>query len=181
MKRYIILHHWAVDQKDLDKMFQSYNKSHKTKLHPITNDYNNHIAYHYLVWGWDYMKTRPLRSVWYHASNRDINVESIGICMWWNFDVDTPTEYQYNKVNEIIEDIRIMYPDTEWIIEPHNKRANKTCPWNNVDFDRFLPSEQEWKWNTLLKKFNSLIFDRVTSPRIRKKLHDINEIIRGET
>ena len=55
----------------------------------------------------------------------------------------------------------------------------KSCPWVNFDFSRISPRPLEWKWYKLLLKVCKYFYDRIEHNEIRKRLHEIAEIIRN--
>jgi len=130
----IVIHH-SITPRDLDikKSVNSFNNSHKARLHPKPNWYWYHIAYHFVIWwDWTVVKTRPLKEIWYHASNYSVNKESIWICLTWNFDKEEPSEKQYLALKKIIVDLRNEF--WKLAIHWHKDFANKSCPWILFDF-----------------------------------------------
>ena len=130
----IVVHH-SVTPRDLEleKSIKSFDNNHAERLHKTKNRLGFHIAYHYVIaWNGSYKKTRMWGEIWYHASNKKINNESIWICLTWNFDTEKPTKAQYASLNKIIDEIKVVYPDIT--IHWHNEYASKSCPWHNFDF-----------------------------------------------
>lgn len=187
--KYIIIHHSATPKDlELDKQIQSFNNSHKNRLHPKENWYKLHIAYHYVVWHCQdkdnlYQKTRPLNEIGYHASNWKINQESIGICVCGNFDKEEPYWEQYDMVFNIIQWLKWLRSKKLNIsknvkIVWHNEFSKKTCPWNNFIMWQLKPVRIQWKWYDVLEKVNSIIWNKINNPKIKKMLHETNEMIR---
>lgn len=102
----VVIHHTAVVQPDLDTLLTSVNRNHAQRLHPESNDLGYHIAYHYII-GVDgtVVQTRGLHEVGYHASNLSINQTSIGIGLSGNFDIQEPTDAQYQACMELINTV----------------------------------------------------------------------------
>lgn len=125
----IVVHHSAVVQPDLDKLISSIEKSHKERLDQPADKNGSHIAYHYIIWvDWTTVQTRDINSIWWHASNYDINKESIWVCLSGDFDNEEPTEKQYEALRVLIN----MYPDLE--VHFHREYdTHKTCPWRLFD------------------------------------------------
>jgi len=135
--RKIIIHHSAVDQPDLGKMYRSINNSHKERLHARPNAFGNHIAYHYIIWIDGQVKhTRPHNSIGYHASNFGVNMSSIGIMLSWNFDAHRPTDSQYRALKELINKLEVEFG--KLTIHFHREYAPKTCPWEHFNIDEIL-------------------------------------------
>lgn len=129
----IVVHHSITPRDlDLDKTINSFNNTHKERLHTTANSLWYHIAYHYVIWwDWEVVKTRGLDEIWYHASVWEINRESIGICMTGNFDEEKPSEKQLESLAKLIRELQNDYSGLT--IHSHNEFSSKTCPWKNVD------------------------------------------------
>lgn len=135
----IILHHSATPRDlDFNASINSFNTSHKMRLHPEPNGFGMYIAYHYVIGGNGELKaTRPVDEVGYHASNWIANLTSIGICLCGNFDLERPTMAQMKTLRDLIAKIkkeRRIKPDA---IFGHRKFAPKTCPGKNFT-DRMI-------------------------------------------
>lgn len=129
----VVIHHSAVSQSDIQKVIRSFDQNHK-RLHTTKNGFWFHIAYHYIIGEkWEIMQTRPLDEAWFHASNRKVNNESIGICLVGDFDKTTPNKVQYKRLNQLLIDLSKQYTFT---IHYHKEYAKKTCPWNLFGYDK---------------------------------------------
>lgn len=140
--RKIVIHH-SVSPRDqtLEKSIQSFDRNHAQRLHTTKNSLGYHIAYHWVVaWDWSYRQTRGDHEIGYHASNYDVNKDSIGICLTGNFDVEQPAKAQYESVKKIIK----KYPDTT--VHGHNQFASKSCPGKNLDFNKLLDMFYKELW-----------------------------------
>ena len=155
--KYIVIHHAAVDQPDLDKMLTSINRSHKARLHPKPNKLWYYIAYHYIIWvDWETKQTRLLSEVWYHASNLAVNKTSIWIMLSWNLDLHAPTTEQLASLISLVMELKERFP---WArVCYHREFAKKTCPWNMFPYDLFN------KAITMVSKFKSIFEKEVTDP-----------------
>lgn len=133
----IVIHHSATMQPNMDKLISSINNNHSQRLHPEENSFGNHIAYHYIInYDGEIRHTRPLDEIGYHASNWEKNSESIGICLSGNFDQEEPTLEHYRSLAKLINELKDRFG--ELIINQHNEFANKSCPWQNFDFNRLM-------------------------------------------
>ncbi len=132
----IVIHHSAVYQPDINKLISSMNRTHKDRIWQPADKNWSHVAYHYTIWvDWKIVNTRDLWSIWWHTNSK-VNWSSIGICLSGNFDVNVPTNSQYNSLNEVIADLSILYP---WIkVSYHNDYSKKTCPWLKFQKNRVL-------------------------------------------
>ena len=174
----IVVHHSWVYQEDMSKVISSFNQNHKNRLHPNPNWYGLHIAYHYIIGvNWEIDKTRQIKEVGYHASNRGVNQESIGICLVWNFDLYQPTQDQYKALKELIEELKSGF-GYNITIHGHNEFCNKSCPWKNFDFQKLNLKPLNWPNYKLLEKLCSYFWHKIDNIRIRQYLHTIAEIIR---
>ena len=137
----IVLHH-SVSPRDaaLEASLKSFNRTHHERLvkgagMPLSKIGTiDSIAYHYVIAGnGDYAATRQLADIGYHASNWQVNKESIGICITGNFDEEYPTEEQYKTLFSLIGRDRFKGCT---IHTHHEFKASKSCPGKNVDMDR---------------------------------------------
>lgn len=152
----IVLHHSATtNQSDFEKLLKSFDNNHKKRL---TEKYNQekswtkyeNIAYHYVISkNWEIKETRKSERVWFHASNLRVNNESIGICFVWNFDLECPTQRQYESWKKIIETLRKKF----WhlTIHKHSEFTNKTCPWKNFKTSKLVM----WEYENLFKNWEN--------------------------
>lgn len=153
--RSIIVHHsWTPKSIWLKKSVNSFNRRHKKKLHPQKNSMGYHIAYHYVIWpDGNHVKTRWLDEVWYHAGNRDINNESIGICFVGNFTEEKPTEHQIIKFQYLRKELE---KKLGWLaVWLHNEYSKTGCPWKNIIKEELLQLQEEEKtneWWSLVQK-----------------------------
>lgn len=133
----IVIHHSYTQQPDMDKLVGSIDSSHSKRLHTTPNGFWNHIAYHYIIqYDGEVRHTRPLDEIWYHASDREENKESIGICFSGQFDEEKPTKAQYLSWQKLIKELqeRLGSLSVRW----HNSFSSKTCPWTNFDLTQLL-------------------------------------------
>jgi len=179
--KYIIIHH-SLTSKDisLNKSIESFNKNHKERLHPGPNWYWLHIAYHYVIWGkGEVKKTRPLKEIWYHAWNRNINKKSIWICLCGNFDIEEPNEKQYETCFKLIKEIQTKFPNIK--IMWHNEVVSwKSCPGFKFNMNKLIRQRLEWKLYDTLELICKWFWDRVEHNEIRKRLNEIAQYIRWE-
>lgn len=132
-----VLHH-SVTPKDLEieKQIQSFNNTHKERLHPKANGYGYHIAYHFVIGGkGEIIKTRPLSEIGYHASNWNVNQESIGICLCGNFDEEKPNDNQIYALRDLLNELDSGLKLGKNSLYFHSDFTNKTCPGKNINKD----------------------------------------------
>ena len=178
----IVFHH-SLTPRDLniDKSIQSFDRTHKGRLHPKANWYWLHIAYHYVIDAeGNYRKTRPINEIGYHAWNWNVNKESIGICCLGNFDKEEPTAKQYVVCRQLINEIKTQRPNAT--IHWHKEFATrKTCPWKNFELVKLQSVPSNNKKEQLLCKLLSYMVWKgwITNPRVSELCHVICEIIRG--
>jgi len=160
----IIIHHSASPQSmPLDNAVALFDRVHKQRLHPTSNWYWLHIAYHYVVSAnGDYKKTRPIKEIGYHAGVRKVNIESVWICLVWNFEIETPTTAQYNTVKKLIRELQSL-----WDIEVlwHKNVKATACPGKNFDFRKleeelYTQEEKKVAIQDIIKS-NSELWDKV--------------------
>lgn len=128
----IVVHH-SVTPRDLplEKSIQSFDRSHKQRLHPAKNKLGYHIAYHYIIAGNGAVKqTRADDEIGYHASNLTINKKSIGICLTGNFDIEKPNPVQLWALRDVIKAVKARFYIKE--VVGHRKHARKSCPGGNM-------------------------------------------------
>ena len=137
--KFLTIHHSLTPSTiELSKAVNSFNNTHKAKLHPNPNGYGLHVAYHYVIGSnGKVMKTRPESEVGFHASNLEINNKSIGICLNGNYDKETPTKEMVDSLKALVKDICSRYNIIA--IEGHRKYAPKSCPGKNIT-DEFIHS-----------------------------------------
>lgn len=164
---YIVIHHTAVDQKDMAKLIKSINISHKQRwLHKTADGLGYYIAYHYIIgMGGDIKQTRFDSEVWYHASNLKINKESLGISLVGNLDKHPPTTDQIIVLWSLINDIKNKYGQHIKIVY-HNMYSKKTCP------GKLFPYALFDKFNTMVSKFKEVFLQEVKDPIFT--VHDDN-------
>lgn len=129
-KTKIVIHHTAVTQPDLNKLITSMNNSHKARFNRKKGyEWSEYVQYHFVIWvDGEVRKLAPLKEVLYHASNYEINQQSIGVVLSWNFDKDKPTQAQYGALLRLIWEYKLP-------VSYHRDYTAKTCPWNNFDYD----------------------------------------------
>jgi N-acetylmuramoyl-L-alanine amidase len=87
------------------------------------------IGYHYLV---DYdgilHQGRDENMVGAHCKGKNLN--SLGVCVIGNFQIDFPSKKQAEKLRVLLTDLKKKYPDAS--IEGHLENANTLCPGINL-------------------------------------------------
>ena len=134
--KYICIHH-SVTPRDLplEKSVSSFNNSHKARLHPEANSKGLHVAYHYVIAGdGEKAETRGLNEIGYHASDWDMNVESIGICVTGNFDEEKPSKAQMDTLRKLLRWLCKEFDiDPSFIISHRDvEGVTKSCPGKNL-------------------------------------------------
>jgi len=133
----IVVHHGAVSQHDMSKILRSFDNNHKKRLttppnirQPLGGGDTPHIAYHYIITPDETRSARSLAIEGYHASNYKVNLESIGICLSGNFDVEKPTDSQVSQLHDLIRKLKQEFPDIKKVTG-HRNYAAKSCPGRN--------------------------------------------------
>lgn len=136
----IVIHH-SVTPRDLDgqKSIDSFNRTHKERLHKQANSLGYHIAYHYVIDGTGKVwKTRGEQEVGYHASDAIINANSIGICLTGNFDAETPSKSQLDSLEKLVQEISSRHTILNIIGHRHVQGVTKSCPGKNFTDEMIL-------------------------------------------
>jgi len=153
----VVIHH-SVTSRDLplQKSINSFSQNHKDRLNqPISNETWLYVAYHYVIaWDGSRQKTRWLDEIWYHASDWDVNKESIWICFTWNFDEEHPSESQIKTWSRLLSEIFKKYPNVKVIWHRDVPWVTKTCPWKNFYITSLYKEQKEEKLKIL---YNALI------------------------
>lgn len=140
----IVIHHAAVTY-DLDpiKTLASFEKTHKERLgslgQPVSDLPYGNVAYHYVIAKYGNITAcRAIKDIGYHASNWEVNKESIGICLMGDFDKETPTNVQYGQLRYLINTIKKEYNVTVHLHKEYDKK--KTCPGKHFDINQLSKS-----------------------------------------
>lgn len=138
----IFVHH-SVTPRDLDinKSVSSFNRTHGERLHKEENSLGLHVAYHEVASGnGDTRRTRADSEIGFHASNWELNKESLGICLTGNFDEEYPSEKQLKAVKEWIlrKCQKYNLGRNDVMFHRDVKGVNKTCPGRNIQKEEFL-------------------------------------------
>lgn len=154
----IVIHHAAATQHDITKILPSFDRTHKERLTdpPSINqplgggDYPN-IAYHYIITPTEETRVRSLAVEGYHASNYQVNLQSIAICLSGNLDTENPTESQLRMLEARILKLKKEFPEIKKV-SGHRHYSNKTCPGLNFPeaeikrLDGLIRGEEEPKY-----------------------------------
>jgi N-acetyl-anhydromuramyl-L-alanine amidase AmpD len=126
----LIIHHSATSKDfDTDKSIQSFNTNHKLRLHKEKNGFGMHLAYHYIIGGeGKVINTRPANEAGWHASNYWVNLNSLGICLIGNFDLEKPNAEQVYALRDLLRRLCAKYNLKKENIHLHSEYAKKTCP-----------------------------------------------------
>lgn len=95
------------------------------------------IGYHYVI-GKDgtVLKTNPNSVSSYHAGKA--NATSLGVCLVGTFDVKEPPEEQWDAALRLTRELMGAYGiPVERVIGHREVPANKSCPGNRFDMDKF--------------------------------------------
>jgi len=126
----IVVHHSVTGQKlDKDKTMQSILNGHKAS----GLAYDGQNAYHWVI-GHDWeTSARTLATVGYHSGNWWTNFTSVGICLVGNFNEDTPTEYQKDRLGIKLGEWMEKYGIKTEGLKLHRNIVATACPGRNID------------------------------------------------
>lgn len=101
----------------------------------INNRWNKYIPTHFIVWcTWDFIKVNDLDIAVWATQSSDANLNGIHIEIVGDFNINKPTEIQYNMTRQIVSRILEKHPWME--IKRHWDFQPKNCPWVNFDIAR---------------------------------------------
>lgn len=128
--KYIVLHHTATTKcMTAEEMKQSMFYTW------VQNRWAEYIPTHYIVWcSWDWIKVNELDRIVWATLNPDANANWIHIEIVWDFNNGTPSQSQYDTVNQLIYWIKEKYPDMQ--IKWHKDFQAKNCPGVNFDWSK---------------------------------------------
>lgn len=119
---YIVVHHSAAPHSTIESV------THWHVTHPDGNGWP-HIGYHYCI---DKIgtvtNTLPIEKKGIHA--RGYNRESIGICLFGNFDDEPVSGYQMGALRGLLIALKNDYPMAQ--IVPHSYLGETACPGTNL-------------------------------------------------
>lgn len=161
--KYVVLHH-SITPRDLDfeKSLKSFDNNHRERLtepkkirQPLSwVKATPNIAYHFCISGiWEVRQTRLIENVGYHAGLLSVNKESIWICIIGNFDEETPSVFQYEKLNELLKSLDETF-DYEILLHSEVPWVTKSCPGANFDKSKVYDPTM-WKNERLFKLWSS--------------------------
>lgn len=145
--KYIVVHHSGT----VSGTSESF-----AKYHIDTRDWPG-IGYHYVIPKDGVIeKTNYNTTISYHVGEQ--NRESIGICLVGYFDIEEPTQEQYNSLAWLIKDLLKAYPILE--VKGHRAFKSTSCPGKNFDFsylNTLLRHEEKSKYDMFLEELQALI------------------------
>lgn len=135
--KYLITHHGADSRKlTLAEMRRIYQDTHYTNLYlkynqPRSSGEWPDIAYHILVGtdGWAWQREPHIEG--YHASNYQVNINSLAICISGNYDRDQLSAQMEQYYREAVADAKKKFPSLVYC-NGHRAYANKTCPGGTI-------------------------------------------------
>jgi len=134
----VVIHHSAVEQPDTQKMLQSINRSHKSRFNrKLWYEWSEYIQYHYMIaTDWEIIPLCDHKHSLWHASDFDVNEESLWILISGDLDKRAP----YNKQNKsLYELLRKLDREYNFTIHLHREFADKSCPWDMFSLDMLDP------------------------------------------
>ncbi len=138
----IIWHHSA--DSSTAHQFVKINAYHKTRDFPLSS-MNFYVGYHYLVeQDGTVMQARKENEIGAHDTGENLN--SIGICLAGNFDVQWPSEAQRASVCQLLGQVRKRWNIPINRIEPHRWDDDTDCPGRLLEdnwlIDEYLKREE---------------------------------------
>lgn len=141
--KYIIIHHTASSRDNTT--VKDVNAWHKVRNFTLSN-LGYYVGYHYLVLGTgEIVQTRQDNEVGCHCVAKNMNFQSIGICLTGNFDIDQPAEKQINSLTTLIEKKLKDFSIPKEKILGHREVSSTECPGENL-----------FKWLLLYKEASLL-------------------------
>lgn len=180
---YLITHHGADARKlTLLEMKNIYQRTHYENLYKkydqprdVHNPYPD-IAYHVLVGtdGWELCRDFSIEG--YHASNYQVNLNSLAICLTGNYDSDHLTAEMEQYYREAVAWVKKEVPSLKYC-NGHRAYANKSCPGGTITdafikevFDEPLPPD-----NDKIKEYlaESLLHHKKSAEALQKAIKEI--------
>lgn len=198
----IVVHHsYTPTSVWLDNSVKSFDKTHFERwLHVEKDSLWYYVAYHFVVLDDKFVQTRALNENWRHASDYNVNISSIWICVVWDYDSEIPSDKSYETVRNIINSLR--WKSGEWFeiskdltIHRHGEYVPwKSCPGKNfvLDLLKIIMSKYEkvfkqevsdpiftqHEWDAPLSEKDVKFLIDIAFNRGRKKLiEDLKQII----
>lgn len=126
---YIFVHH-SVTQQGIGQEATLQNILHGHMQRGLA--YDGNPAYHVVI-GNDWQAlVRPENSVGYHAHNLFMNYRSVAVCLVGNFNENTPTAYQEQKLRDQINNWVDKYGIGKDKILLHRQVHNTACPGSKI-------------------------------------------------
>lgn len=156
--KHIVVHHTVTPRdQDLETAMKSFDRTHKERLtsigQPESSGKWKHIAYHYVIDSEGNVATaRELDFYGYHASNWEINRESVGIALLGDFDNEQPTPEQLASLKRTVDMLKGRF-EIESVTGHRHWTNTKSCP--GVNFTDSMISElmkqelSEWQRNAI--------------------------------
>jgi hypothetical protein len=138
---YIVFHHGA-DARTLNfsEALDIYQETHYETLYKAYNQprdegvYHRDVAYHRIAAPdrWGQVRSDALYS--YHASNLEVNKNSIAVCITGNMSKDTPSKQHEKNIIEMVQDVKKRHPSIKHVAL-HRDFADKECAGLNITHD----------------------------------------------
>lgn len=145
-KKYILLHHSATARDTT--CFEAVNEYHKKKWNLISR-LGCYIGYQYFISSkGKVFQGRVDSEAGIHCKQKNMNFESIGICLAGNFDKEQPTQEQLKALEVLLRRLIKKYSIPLENLKFHRDFARKSCPGKNITANFF---------QDLLKQNNSLV------------------------
>jgi len=150
----ITIHNTESENYDKMQLLNSIASNHSKRLSEQDSCMWLSIWYHYIVFqDWTVVQTRCIDEIWYHNSKN--NKTSLWIALEWNFNKIKPTKEQYEALRQLLEILKIQFPDAE--VKPH-RAWKSSCPgknFNQKEIAQYIkPTKSVSKKNTLLWTYN---------------------------
>lgn len=144
----IVLHHTATNPNQHPQvLFNAIQNTHAKRWIRwwITKTWQQ-MMYHRLIWSdWTIRGDKDFNEIWWWT--KENNVWVIHIAMQGDFNIDKPTEKQYESLKQIIDSINIRYWELAIVWHWQLEDEHTACPWKLFDYERVHPVWKQHSFN----------------------------------
>lgn len=124
--KYIIIHHTASSRDNTT--VKDVNAWHKVRNFTLSN-LGYYVGYHYLILGTgEIVQTRQDNEVGCHCVAKNMNFQSIGICLTGNFDIEEPAKEQLDSLTGFITKKLGEFNISRDMVLGHREVSSTECP-----------------------------------------------------